>query len=74
MTVSEIQSGVIAEDFIKQLKWSDDTPEEVRSAVASNIRCFWQWMHSQDMEGCQAGVDEAMSARFREGALKNNLR
>lgn len=69
MTVTEIESGQIADDFIKTMKWGDETPEEVRSLVEMNIKGFWAWMHSADMEGCQSGVDEAFRARFRQGVI-----
>lgn len=68
MTVTEIQSGTIVNDFVKQMRWDyANTPEPVRSLVIANIRGFWQWMHSEEMEGCQAATDQAFDARFRQG-------
>jgi len=67
MTVTDIQSASIVDDFVKTMKWSDATPEDVRSLVVMNLRGFWHWMHSDAMEGCQSGVDQALEARFRQG-------
>jgi hypothetical protein len=67
MSVTEIESATIVDDFVKTMKWSDDTPEEVRSLVIMNLRGFWQWMHSDSMEGCQSALDQAFDARFRQG-------
>ena len=67
MTVTEIQAGTIVDDFIKTMRWSDDTPADVRALVEMNLRGFWSWMHSDAMEGCQSAVDQALDARFRQG-------
>lgn len=67
MSVTEIQQATIVDDFVATMKWSDDTQEHVRSLVVMNLRGFWQWMHSDKMEGCQSAVDQAMDARFRQG-------
>jgi len=67
MTVTEIQQATIVDDFAKTMTWSDDTPEEVRSLVIMNLRGFWQWMHSDAMEGCQSALDQAFDAKFRQG-------
>lgn len=69
MTMSDesIEFDVV-DEFLQTLKWSEDTPDEVRTLVVGNIRGFWAWLHSQDMEGCQASVDQALAARFHEAA------
>lgn len=66
MTVTEIQQATIVDDFVATMKWSDETPEYVRSLVVMNLRGFWQWIHSEDMEGCRSALDQAMDARFRQ--------
>lgn len=67
MSETEIESAAIVDDFVATMKWSDDTPEAVRSLVVMNLRGFWRWLHSAEMEGCQSGVDQAMAAKFRQG-------
>ena len=64
-----IERADVVEDFVRTLKWREDTPEDVRTLVIGNIRGFWAWLHSDDMEGCQESVDQAMAARCREGAI-----
>ena len=68
MSVTEIERATVVDDFVASMKWSDDTPEDARSLVIGNIRGFWSWMHSDEMEGCQSSVDQAMDARFHKSA------
>jgi len=73
MIAAEVEQATIIDDFVKTMKWSDDTPEDVKTLVIGNLRGFWSWMHSQDMEGCQSVVDQALAARFREGAIVRGI-
>jgi hypothetical protein len=59
MTQSVIEMAEAAEEFIRRGKWHPDTPQDVRDLVAMNIRGFWSFLHSAELEGCQSAVDQA---------------
>lgn len=69
MSQTTIEKAEVVDDFVKLMKWSPDTPESVRGLVEANIRGFWSFLHSKDLEGCQEAVDKAFEAKWHTAAI-----
>lgn len=48
--LQSLRNGTITneevESFIRDLSWSDDTPDDWKTIASGNIRHFWQWVQS----------------------------
>jgi hypothetical protein len=45
--MSEVDENLeLIEEYIRKLKWSDDTPDIHKTLVAGNIRAFYAWVRS----------------------------
>lgn len=69
MSETVIEAADVVQDFIDSMQWAPETPEDVRGLVAANVRGFWQFLHSERMEGCRRAIDIAFAAKWHRAAV-----
>ena len=59
-TEKEIAIFSLAEKYIKTLKWSKDSDDDIKSVVIGNIRGFFQWLYRNGYINTGHVIDSVM--------------
>jgi hypothetical protein len=73
MTIAPTILELAVEGYIRDLKWSAETPDEHRTLVIGNIRGFFSWLQSQNVDSAAAAQAAKGAEMLRAGEVPPHL-